>query len=198
MAPSPLGRRRESVLPFNAAVHQLAFDAIGVNVFAETIYRTLFIPARGALKKELLQHLRRTRVMRRSRHHTQKTPITAGLRIRCRFATGRPRPRTGRCGSLGRRSVFRQPQQSDRHLRGAQNPLPNAGQGGQQQGHRDRGRCAHQAGAEAPSGALQVTDVRSWHTDGRPSALLAGDRRESLFLRTAAAERFGQCVASTG
>ena len=40
----------------------------------ETIYRTLFIQARGALKKELLQHLRRTRVMRRSRHHTQKTP----------------------------------------------------------------------------------------------------------------------------
>jgi IS30 family transposase len=40
----------------------------------ETIYRTLFIQARGALKKELLQHLRRSRGMRRSRHHTQKTP----------------------------------------------------------------------------------------------------------------------------
>ena len=41
----------------------------------ETIYRSLFIQARGALKKELLEHLRRTRAMRRSRHHTQKTPI---------------------------------------------------------------------------------------------------------------------------
>ncbi|GGC64115.1 IS30 family transposase [Undibacterium terreum] len=39
----------------------------------ETIYRSLFIQARGALKKELLAHLRRTRAMRRSRHHTQKT-----------------------------------------------------------------------------------------------------------------------------
>ena len=39
----------------------------------ETIYRSLFIQARGVLKKELLQHLRRTRAMRRSRHHTQKT-----------------------------------------------------------------------------------------------------------------------------
>ena len=39
----------------------------------ETIYRSLFIQARGALKKELLQHLRRTRGMRCSRHHTQKT-----------------------------------------------------------------------------------------------------------------------------
>jgi IS30 family transposase len=41
----------------------------------ETIYRSLFIQARGALKKELLQHLRRTRGMRRSRHHTQKTEV---------------------------------------------------------------------------------------------------------------------------
>jgi IS30 family transposase len=39
----------------------------------ETIYRILYIQARGALKKELLEHLRRTRAMRRSRHHTQKT-----------------------------------------------------------------------------------------------------------------------------
>jgi IS30 family transposase len=41
----------------------------------ETIYRSLFIQARGALKKELMAHLRRTRGMRRSRHHTQKTNI---------------------------------------------------------------------------------------------------------------------------
>jgi IS30 family transposase len=39
----------------------------------ETIYRSLFIQARGVLKKELLRHLRRTRAMRRSRHHTQKS-----------------------------------------------------------------------------------------------------------------------------
>ena len=39
----------------------------------ETLYRSLYIQARGALKKELLVHLRRTRAMRRSRHHTQKT-----------------------------------------------------------------------------------------------------------------------------
>lgn len=56
----------------------------------ETIYRTLFIQARGALKKELLQHLRRTRGMRRSRHHTQKTAdhgrITETVSIRQRPA----------------------------------------------------------------------------------------------------------------
>ncbi len=44
-----------------------------LQVSYETIYRSLFIQARGALKKELLQHLRRRRATRRSRHHTQKT-----------------------------------------------------------------------------------------------------------------------------
>lgn len=38
----------------------------------ETIYKILFIQARGALKKELLQHLRKSRAMRRSRHKTLK------------------------------------------------------------------------------------------------------------------------------
>jgi IS30 family transposase len=48
-------------------------DDPSLQVSHETIYRSLFIQARGALKKELVEHLRRTRVMRRSRHHTQKT-----------------------------------------------------------------------------------------------------------------------------
>lgn len=48
-------------------------DDTSCQVSHETIYRSLFIQARGALKKELLEHLRRTRAMRRSRHHTQKT-----------------------------------------------------------------------------------------------------------------------------
>ena len=48
-------------------------DDVSCQVSHETIYRSLFIQSRGALKKELLEHLRRTRAMRRSRHHTQKT-----------------------------------------------------------------------------------------------------------------------------
>ena len=48
-------------------------DDESYQVSHETIYRSLFIQARGVLKKELQQHLRRTRAMRRSRHHTQKT-----------------------------------------------------------------------------------------------------------------------------
>jgi IS30 family transposase len=50
-------------------------DDKAFQVSHETIYCSLFIQARGALKKELMAHLRRTRGMRRSRHHTQKTSI---------------------------------------------------------------------------------------------------------------------------
>jgi len=61
----------------------------------ETIYKSLFIQARGALKKELLGYLRRTRGMRRSRHHTQKTAdhgrITGTVSIRERPASAQDR-----------------------------------------------------------------------------------------------------------
>ena len=46
----------------------------------ETIYRSLYIQARGALKRELLEHLRRSRAMRRSRQHTLKTDDRTSIR----------------------------------------------------------------------------------------------------------------------
>ena len=58
----------------------------------ETIYKTLFIQTRGALKKELLAHLRRNRVMRRPRGHTQKNQHIKGVvSIRERPAEARDR-----------------------------------------------------------------------------------------------------------
>ena len=84
-------------------------DDENYQVSHETIYRTLFIQARGALKKELIQHLRRTRAMRRSRHHTQKTKdhgrITNTVSIRERPAEAEDRAVPGHwegdllCGS---------------------------------------------------------------------------------------------------
>ncbi|MGF6957587.1 IS30 family transposase [Paraburkholderia youngii] len=81
------------------------------HVSHETIYRSLFIQARGALKKELLEHLRRTRAMRRSRHHTQKTDdhgrIRDAISISERPATVEDRAVPGHwegdllCGSSG-------------------------------------------------------------------------------------------------
>jgi len=45
-------------------------DDESLRVSHETIYRSLFIQARGVLKKELMEHLRSKRRMRRSRHAT--------------------------------------------------------------------------------------------------------------------------------
>ncbi len=42
------------------------------HVSHETIYKSLFIQARGVLKKELMAHLRRERTIRRPRRHTLK------------------------------------------------------------------------------------------------------------------------------
>ena len=72
------------------------------HVSHETIYRSLFIQARGALKKELLEHLRRTRGMRRSRHYTQKTAIHGQI---ADAVTIRERPRalkTELCQGIGK------------------------------------------------------------------------------------------------
>jgi len=84
-------------------------DDENFQVSHETIYKSLFIQARGALKKELIQHLRKTRAMRRSRHHTQKTSdhgrITNAVSIRERPAEAEDRAVPGHwegdliCGS---------------------------------------------------------------------------------------------------
>jgi IS30 family transposase len=81
------------------------------HVSHETIYKTLFIQARGVLKKELIQYLRRPRAMRRSRHHTQKTSdhgrISNAVSIRERPAEAADRAVPGHwegdllCGSNG-------------------------------------------------------------------------------------------------
>ena len=74
-------------------------DEATYQVSHETIYRSLFIQARGALKKELMAHLRRTRGMRRSRHYTQKTStrgrITGAVSISERPAAAEDRALPG-------------------------------------------------------------------------------------------------------
>ncbi len=55
----------------------------------ETIYRSLFVQARGVLKKELIQYLRSKRAIRRSRH---SSPKKHGLGQIANMATIRERP----------------------------------------------------------------------------------------------------------
>lgn len=70
-------------------------DNEAYQVSHETIYRSLFIQARGALKRELLLHLRRTRGMRRSRpYETQnfgRGRISGTVSIRERPAEAKDR-----------------------------------------------------------------------------------------------------------
>ena len=64
----------------------------------ETIYRSLFVQARGVLKKELVEHLRSHRPIRRSRHATAKAdlrgriPDTVSIRDRPAEAEDRAVP----------------------------------------------------------------------------------------------------------
>jgi IS30 family transposase len=50
------------------------------HVSHETIYRSLFVQTRGVLKKELLQHLRSKRTIRRSRHASGKGDVRGQIK----------------------------------------------------------------------------------------------------------------------
>jgi IS30 family transposase len=64
---------------------QYPFDE-AMRISHESIYRTLFVQARGALKRELLAHLRSKRMMRKGRHAStagqQRGQIKEALSIR--------------------------------------------------------------------------------------------------------------------
>ena len=55
-------------------------DDARMQVSHETIYRSLFVQARGVLKKELVHHLRSGRLFRRSKHATTKGQGRGGIR----------------------------------------------------------------------------------------------------------------------
>ena len=94
------GSGRRSRLPVGSSA--LIQTIRAVRCHPETIYRSLFIQARGALKKELVAHLRRRRVMRRSRHHTQKTDDHGRITNAVSISERRPAWKTGRCRVTGK------------------------------------------------------------------------------------------------
>ena len=54
-------------------------EASAMHISHETLYKTLFIQSRGALKKELLRQLRTQRVMRQSKHFNTKGNARGGI-----------------------------------------------------------------------------------------------------------------------
>lgn len=100
-SPQQIARDLKRRYPDNRAMH----------VSHETIYRSLFIQARGALRKELARHLRTKRQVRRSRHATKagqgRGQIVDAISIRERPAEVEDRAVPGHwegdllCGSKG-------------------------------------------------------------------------------------------------
>ena len=149
----------------------------------ETIYKTLFIQARGALKKELLAHLRQTKSMRHPRGHTQKKrQIKDAISIRERPAEAEDRAVPGHWeGDL----LIGANNSQIATLGGTSNSLLHAGSS-QKQRHRDGDQCTDQACTEVTAGTLQITHLGPRQGDGRSPALLAGNRYQGVLLRSAA------------
>ncbi len=119
-----------------------------LQVSTEIIYRSLFVPARGVLAKELSAHLRTRRTMRRSKNASRKGQgrgIRNAVSIRERPAEAEGRAVPGHWeGDL----LAGWGEHAHRHPGRASDTLPHPRQGGGQ-GHRDGGRRAGGAGADA-------------------------------------------------
>ena len=121
-------------------------DDESYHVSHETIYRSLFVQARGVLKKELLGHLRSKRTIRRSKqaglNGDGRGQIKDIVSIRQRPAAVEDRAVPGHWeGDLLTGSKNSHPGRTSYALR-------DAGKGGHQ-GHPDGHLRAHQAGQEA-------------------------------------------------
>ena len=115
----------------------------------ETIYRTLFIQSRGALKKELLGTCGGRGPCAARATTPRRQPTTAASATPYRSASDRRRSRIGRCRATGKAIAVRQQEQPDRHAGGAADALRDAGEG-RRQGHPDGRRRADQERAALP------------------------------------------------
>jgi hypothetical protein len=179
-----------------------------MRVSHETIYRSLFIQARGVLKKELLAHLRARRSIRRSRHASLKGDglgrIKGALSIRDRPASVEDRAVPGHWpygdASIayrlaGRRSDRRLRQPLHRHAGGAPVALRHAGDG-RQQGHAEPDDGPHQAVKETAARALpiphpgtgeprrQATNASRWSRTSRSTCAIRNARGSAARTKT--------------
>ncbi len=152
-----------------------------MRVSHETIYLTLFVQARGALKRELLEHLRRAQTQERPQR--QARPGTdPRRRLDRRAPSGGGRP--GGPGPLGRRPARRRLEQPDRDPGRAAIPLPHPRRRrpqGQPLGH----RCAQPPARAPAAAAARLADLGSRLGDGRARQVHRRHRRQGLLLRPA-------------
>ena len=151
----------------------------------ETIYRSLFIQARGVLKKELMDHLRSKRRMRRSRHATvsgqSRGQIVDAISIRERPAEVEDRAVPGHWeGDLlsGAKNSYIATL-VERHSRFAM--LIKV----REQRNGSCSCCLEPACSQTPRHAETLADVGSRTGDGETQGLHGSYRCAGLFLRSA-------------
>ena len=151
-------------------------DDESMRVSHETIYRSLFIQARGVLKKELMDYLRSKRRMRRSRHASPSGQGTWSDR-RCHFHSrttcGSRRPSDS--WSLGRRSAERRKEQLHCDTRGAAFTFSHADQGAEQRHGSGRGGI-EQTCSQTSGNPATLADVGSRTGDGQAQGVYGGHR----------------------
>ncbi len=156
-----------------------------MRVSHETIYRSLFIQARGVLKKELIQHLRFKRRIRRSRHARDtghhKGQIVDAISIRERPAEIEDRAVPGHWEGdlLGGTKNSHIATLVERHSR-----FHNADQSAQQR-YGYRGRRSERTHWEAACHFATLVDLGSRTGNGPAQNLHGRHGSESLLLRSA-------------
>ena len=143
----------------------------------ETIYRSLFVQARGVLKKELVGHLRTRRMMRRSKKaSTRGQPREADCRrgFHPRSACRDRGPRSP--GPLGGRPPGRLEQHAHCDAGRAEVALHDAGEG-RRQGHGERRPGTEETGSAAACRAPEIADLGPRDGDGRDPVLRSRARR---------------------
>ena len=155
-------------------------DDESMRVSHETIYRSLFIQARGVLKKELMDYLRSKRHMRRSRHANRsraRPDHRRHLHPRTTCGSGRPSD----SWSLGRGSAERWKEQLHGDTRRAAFSLSHADQSA---GQRHRSGCSgiEQTCSQTSGNSATLADVGSRTGDGQAQGVYRGHRCAGLLL----------------
>src|SRR5262245_40594794 len=156
-----------------------------MRVSHETIYRSLFIQARGVLKKELMDHLRSKRRMRRSRHASEhgqsRGQIVDAISIRERPAEAEDRSDSW---PLGRRSAEWWKEQLRCDASGAAFTFSHADQGAEQRHGGGRGGL-EQTRSQPSSNPAPLADVGSRTRDGEAQGVYGSHGCAGLLLRSA-------------
>jgi len=149
-----------------------------LRVSHETIYRSLFIQARGVLKKELMDHLRS--------RSCERTWTLAGTDRRCHLHSGKTsgsgRPSDSR--PLGRRSFGRREEQLCCDLGGAAFTFSHADQSIRQR-NGSGGCCLESACSQTSGDAAPLVDLGSRVGDGEAQGVHSSHTCAGLLLRSA-------------